>query len=128
VDEYWNFCDMEGLHVDKDITPAAHKLYRYARELPEVIPMASEAAKRYYERMFEGCSMAQLPGHRYVSEDGVFCISWFLPDEAAEFLAELQPYESQLMSGNDAEAGVLWVLESLKRATREGLSLVVTIA
>src|SRR4051812_21765554 len=30
LDEYWGFCDEQGLYCELDVTAAAHKLYRYA--------------------------------------------------------------------------------------------------
>lgn len=130
VHEYWNFCDITGLHYDKDVTPSALKLYRYARDLSEVIPTASEVARCHYRRLFRGCSIAEFPGHTYQSEDGIFSLSWLLLAEAEEFLAELESFEGQLKKENatDAEAGVQSVLQSLRIVVQKRLSLVVVIA
>lgn len=63
VDEYWSFCDLNGLHRDKDITRSAHKWYRYAPDLLRVLPTASPVATAYYRALFSGRSIAQCPGH-----------------------------------------------------------------
>lgn len=96
VDEYWNFCDLNGLHREKDITRSAHKWYRYAPDLLTVLPKASPVAAAYYRSLFIGRSIAQCSGHKYVSDDGVFHLSWLFPKEVSAFLVELECFEPEL--------------------------------
>lgn len=129
VDEYWNFCDMNGLHREKDITPSAHKRGRYAQSLSDVLPGSSAAANKVYRSLFHGRSLTEYPGHLYRSEDEVFHLSWLLPHEVAAFHSELEPFELQLLNRTDDEAaGVLWVLQTVRRAAQEKSSLVVAVA
>lgn len=128
LDEYWQFCDEKGLHRELDITPAAHKWYRYAIDLSDVLPAASATADAYYQMLFRGRSLAECAEHEYKSEDGVFHLSWLLPDEVSHLLSALLPYEGQLDPAEDYAAGVLWVLTALKQAERKGASLVVVVA
>ena len=129
VDEYWNFCDMKGLYQERDITPSAHKWSRYAQSLSAVLPSSSAAANTFYRSLFRGRSLAECPGHLYQSEDEVFRLSWLLPHEVTAFHSELEPFELQLLDQNDDQAaGVLWVLQAVKRAVQEGTSLVVAVA
>ena len=119
---------MRGLYREFDITPSAHKWSRYARSLSVVLPNSSAAANTFYRSLFQGRSLAKCAGHRYRSEDGVFRLSWLLPGEVIEFHSELEPYESQLDRNDDQAAGVLWLLQAVRRAAQEGTSLVVAIA
>lgn len=129
VHEYWSFCDLNGLHREKDITRSAHKWYRYAPDLLTVLPKASPVAAAYYRSLFVGRSIAQCPGHEYVSDDGVFHLSWLLPEEVSVFLAELEQFEPELeLRQNDEATGVFWVLQALKDAKGHKTSLIVTIA
>lgn len=128
VHEYWSFCDITDRHGDKDITPSAHKLYRYAQELSDVLPTASDELCRYYKRLFAGNSLAECDGHSYRSVDGVFYWSWLLPHEVEDFHDKLQNYAGFLESDDDWPAGVRWVLEALGRAKATGSSLLVSIA
>lgn len=126
--EYWNFSCDTGRHSDKDITPSAHKWYRYAEELSLVLPTATKEACDYYQRLFEGNSLAEFDGHKYQSEDGVFRWSWLLPHEVEDFYDRLQNYAGLLESDDDWPAGVRWVLYALERAKASGSSLLVSIA
>jgi len=128
VDEYWNFCDIKALYGARDITPSAHKRYRYAQSLSDVLPDSSELANTYYLALFRGRSLAEWPEHQYESEDNVFHLSWLLPNEVAAFRSELEPFEQLLNSNDDYAAGVLWVLQSVRRAAQERTSLVVAVA
>jgi hypothetical protein len=128
LDEYWQFCDEKGLHRELDITPSAHKLYRYAANLSEVLPSASAIANSYYRGLFLGRSLAECRNHEYRSEDGVFSVSWLLPTEVSQFLGELEPFGHVLDRKADQGVGVFWILESLREASRKGTSLVVVIA
>ncbi len=128
VDEYWSFCLDTGRYSETDITPSAHKWERYAAELSEVLPEASNASRHAYLGLFSGRSIARFPGHAYQSEDGIFRLSWLLPNEAVRLREELLPYEKRLRPTHDAEAGVLWILRSLHEVARTGRSLVVTVA
>ena len=128
LDEYWQFCHEKSLHRKLEITPSAHKLYRYAENLFEVLPSASALANSYYKRLFLGRSLAECSGHEYQSEDRVFQISWLLPAEVSQFLFELEPFEDGLNCKDDQAAGVFWILKTLKEAKSRGASLVVVIA
>jgi len=129
VDEYWGFCMDTGRLEETDITPSAHKRWRYADELSDVIPDASDNMRNAYRRLFSGRSLARFPGHAYRSEDGISHLSWLLPDESVQLRNALLPHEARLMrASGDAEAGVIWILQSLHEVTKAGQSLIVTVA
>jgi len=128
LDEYWQFCDEKGLYRELEITPSAHKWYRYAADLSEVLPSASAIANSYYRRLFLGRSLAECSEHEYQSEDGVFHLSWLLPAEVSQLLSELERFEGRLDCKEDHAAGVFWMLKSLKEARSKGVSLVVVVA
>lgn len=125
--DYWNFCTITSIHGDKDITPSAHKWHRYATELSEVLPSASDELCRYYRRLFAGASLAECSAHTYRSIDGVFRWSWLLPHEVADFCSKLQDYADLLNRENDGLAGVSWILEALQSAKEEGSSLLISV-
>ena len=126
--DYWNFCTMTGIHGDKDVTPSAHKWHRYAAELSQVLPAASEELCRYYRRLFAGDSLAECSGHSYQSPDGIFRWSWLLPHEVVDFCGKLQDHADFLNREDDGLAGVSWVLAALQSAREEGSSLLVSVA
>ncbi|MTW14204.1 hypothetical protein GM658_26675 [Pseudoduganella eburnea] len=126
--DYWNFCTITGIHGDKDVTPSAHKWHRYAMELSEVLPTASDEACHYYRRLFAGDSLVECCGHTYRSIDGVFRWSWLLPHEASDFCRKLQGHADSLNLEDDGLAGVSWVLKALQWAKEEGSSLLVSVA
>lgn len=128
VDEYWQFCYEKGLHRELEITPSAHKLYRYATDLSDVLPSASALANSYYKRLFLGRSLAVCRNHDYRSEDGLFSVSKLFPAEVSQFLGELEPHRSGLDRNEDEASGVFWILETLNEANSRGASLVVVIA
>ncbi len=128
LDEYWEYCDQKGLYRKLDITPSAHKLYRYAKNLSDVLPRASALANSYYKKLFLGRSLAECRGQKYESEDGVFHVSWLLPAEVSQFLLELEPFAEGLDCRDDHAAGVFWILKTLKEANSKEGSLVVVIA
>jgi len=121
------FLRYKNLYRAKDITPSAHKWNRYADSLSLVLPDSSELANTLYQLILRGRSLANCDGHQYRSEDGVFHLSWLLPDEVIRLHAELTPLESQLDRNDDHAAGVLWVLKATQRALQEGTSLIVAI-
>jgi hypothetical protein len=63
-----------------------------------------------------------------VSSDGVLHLSWLLPGEVSEFRSDLEPYGLALGSSDDFIYGIYCIYESLKRAEKEGVALVVMIA
>lgn len=126
--DYWNFCTMTSIHGDKDVTPSAHEWYRYATELSQVLPNASNEVCRYYRRLFAGDSLAECCGHAYRSVDGIFRWSWLLPHEVADFCGKLQDYADLLNCEDDGLAGVYWILAVLQSAREEGCSLLVSVA
>lgn len=128
LDEYWNFCSEKDLHRKLEITPSAHKRYRYADNLSDVLPATSATANAYYKQLFSGRSSADCSGHAYASEDGIFHVSWLLSREVSLLLSELLPYERQLDLREEHAAGVFWILTVLKEAERKGASLVAVVA
>ncbi len=128
VHEHWNFCDRTARGRGHDITTSMYKWYRYAEELPDVLPAASARACKLYRMLFSGRSLARCEGHVVRSEDGVFHLSWLMPDEVDALIAELAPFEAHFDRSNDNAVGVLLILEALRHAQRKGLALVVVIA
>lgn len=126
--DYWNFCTVTSIHGDKDVTPSAHKWHRYATELSQVLPTASEEVCRYYRRVFAGDSLVERHGHSYQSPDGIFCWSWLLPHEVVDFCGQLQDYAHFLHREDDGLAGVAWILAALQSAKEEGSSLLISVA
>jgi len=126
--DYWNFCTITSIHGDKDITPSAHEWHRYATELSQVLPTASEDLCRYYRRLFAGDSLAECGAHIFRSIDGVFRWSWLLPHEVVDFCGKLQDYADLLNRGDDGLAGVSWILAALQSAKEEGSSLLISVA
>lgn len=126
--DYWTFCTMTGIHGDKDVTPSVHQWQRYATELTQVLPTASDEMCRYYRRLFAGDSLAECCGHAYRSIDGVFRWSWLLPHEVADFCGKLQDYADLLNREDDGLAGVSWILAALQSAKEEGSSLLISVA
>jgi len=126
--DYWNFCTMTSIHGDKDVTPSAHKWYRYAPELSQVLPAATDDMCRYYRRLFAGDSLAECSGHAFKSVDGLFRWSWLLPHEVVDFCGKLQEYADMLEREDDHQAGVSWILVALQSAKEVGASLLVSVA
>lgn len=128
VHDYWNFCTMTGCHGEKDITPAAYELHRYATELSHVLPTATEEMCNYYRRLFAGNSLAECDGHAYSPEDGVFRWSWLLPQEVVDFYNKLSDFAGLLDGEEEGAAGVRCVLTALRRAKEERSSLLISVA
>lgn len=126
--DYWIFCTMTGIHGDKDVTPSSHEWHRYATELPQVLPTATDAMCSYYRRLFAGDSLAECSGHAYHSMDGVFRWSWLLPHEVEDFCRKLREYAGLLDLEDDGLAGVSWILRALQSAKEQGSSLLVSVA
>lgn len=129
ADEYWNFCDLTARHKADNLQTSMYHLRRYATDLSQVVPAASELAKSYYRMLFAGRSLAQCKGHAYCSQDGVFHLSWLSAAEVKAFLAELAPCEPQLARPDEVAADcVLLILEVLKHAAHQSRGLTVVIA
>jgi len=126
--DYWNFCTMTSIHGDKDITPSSHQWHRYATELSQVLPTATDEMCEYYRRLFAGNTLAECNGHAYRSIDGVFRWSWLLPHEVEDFCGKLQDYNNFLHLEDDGMAGVSWILAGLQSAREEGSSLLISVA
>jgi len=126
--DYWNFCTMTGIHGDKEITPSTQEWHRYATELSQVLPAASDEACRYYRRLFAGESLAECCGHSYQAVDGIFRWSWLLPHEVVDFCGKLQDYAAFFNREEDGVAGVSWILAALQSAKEQGSSLLISIA
>jgi hypothetical protein len=123
-----DYCQIEGIELFEGITPSAHKWCRYAGRLEEVVPSCTSLGASYYQRMFSGRSLVELPNHQYVSGDGVFHISWLLPREVSEFRSDIESYGLDFRAKGDWVHGVYCIYESLKRAEKENVALVVVIA
>ena len=128
VDELVHYCDMERIKLFNEITHSMHKWYRYASSLDDVVLKCTQKGSAYYKKIFSGCSIVDLEGHQYKSDDGVYHLSWLLPHEVSDFRADLESYDIDFSSNDDYIHGVYCILESLKKAEKENVSLVIEIA
>lgn len=104
------------------------KWHRYPNSLRNVLPGCSNFAEFWYMKLlYDGSSIADLDGHKYTSDDGVFRISWILPEEIHGLIFELKPIELLNNWNDDEQHGIHIIYDALCKAKEKNCALVVQI-